>query len=191
VKVTDSANKYARALFQASSTAGNRQATLKSLMSFLETISTHGEMARFLAHPSIAPRDKIGLLQDLGPDVLNSTALLFCAHLIRTRRYRLLQGSVAAFEHLVLTEMGLCPVFIWSPCPVPDHHIETLRHRLRNRFNLEPLITTLHDHTLLGGIRLTVGDLEIDGSVSRLLCHLSRHLTKSHHLVFDHEMEES
>jgi F-type H+-transporting ATPase subunit delta len=64
------------------------------------------------------------------------------------------------------------PVQVWTAVPLDDNEKHKLAASVRQRFHLEPLLQTHVDAALLGGLKVRVGDVQIDATVRTRLDNL-------------------
>ena len=82
----------------------------------------------------------------------------------------------AAFDEMVHDAWGRVEVDAWTATPLDPASKETLGNRLHEILGKEPVLHTWTDPSLIGGIRIRIGDRLIDGSVAARLKQLERGL---------------
>lgn len=70
----------------------------------------------------------------------------------------------AAFDELVQERFGKVEVDVFTRLPIPEDQLNLLKQRLQSALQREPVIYAYTDETMLGGIRIRVGDKLVDAS---------------------------
>jgi F-type H+-transporting ATPase subunit delta len=87
-------------------------------------------------------------------------------------RLALLRSIRAAFHELYNKRARRVKVQVYSAVPLSDEQRARLEAGVRQRFGLEPILVTHVDPRLLGGLRVRVGDTQIDATVRARLDNL-------------------
>ena len=85
----------------------------------------------------------------------------------------------AAFDEMVQAAFGKVEVYVYTRMPIPEDPLNQLRARLRATLGREPVVYAYTDESLLGGIRLRVGDKLVDASYRTRLRMLQEQLTEN------------
>ena len=96
--------------------------------------------------------------------------------LIRKRREALLGPIVAEYEKLALADTGREPLEITSARRLPPAELEQLVARLGRIYGKRFEVKQTVDPALLGGVRITMGDRRIDGTIAGRLDEFAREL---------------
>ena len=89
----------------------------------------------------------------------------------------MLPDIVRAYDALERTERRAAPLTVTSARPLPQTALAALAARLGRLYGTTFDVTPLVDPALIGGIRLTMGDKRIDGTIAGRLDHLARLLS--------------
>ncbi|RMH28096.1 MAG: ATP synthase F1 subunit delta [Planctomycetota bacterium] len=173
------ARVYARSLFEVAEARGGRGA-IEETMDELEAISELARQdrgfAEFLSSAIIpAPRRAASLRAILGGRVSDPT-LNFLLVLNEKGRLGRFESIVSAFDELVQERFGRVEVDVWTAAPIDAALRDRLAGRLRDILKREPVVHAYTDPSMIGGIRLQVGDQMIDGSVATRLRRLGERL---------------
>ena len=174
------AKVYADSLLQLAQQAGGMQkaeAIGEELAALDAAISGEAKFGELLRSPMI-DRDRRGealrkVLGDWASDLLLRTVL------VMNRRGR--AASVAnlstAYRDLFDEVAGRVSVTVFTPGETIDADLETLvRDRVKQAFGLDASIESQQDETMIGGIKLRIGDRLVDGSVATRLRRLRQSL---------------
>jgi F-type H+-transporting ATPase subunit delta len=74
-----------------------------------------------------------------------------------------------AFDQMVQEQFGRVEVDVYTRFPMPADQLERLRGTLRTALSREPIIYTYTDPSMIGGLRVRVGDRLVDASFSTRL----------------------
>jgi F-type H+-transporting ATPase subunit delta len=169
------ARRYATAIFNLARDAGAIDAVGRDLRTAHESIYGNDDVRRFYLSPVFGRKKKEDVMAlafaSLGTIALHSVLLL-----VRKRREALLTPIVREYEKLALAYAKKEPLEIVSARPLAPQELDDIVARLAKAYNHAFDVTERTDPTLLGGIRITMGDRRIDGSLSGRLDELAREL---------------
>jgi F-type H+-transporting ATPase subunit delta len=170
------ARRYATAIFLLARDAGKLEPIERDLRGIADAIEARPEVRRFFVSPVVNRAEKAALLERTFCAKVDRIALNSLLLLVRKRREALLGPIVAAYEKLVLAERNREPLDIVSARPLAEGELEQMVARLSRVYDKQFKVSTSVDTTLLGGVRLAMGDRYIDGSISGRLDDLAREL---------------
>lgn len=161
------ARPYAEALFRVAQ-AGKESFSLAAwaeLVSELAQIGTHPEVQAFARNPRASAGDVVAAITALVKAPLNTEAKNFLAMLVDNGRITLLPEIGAQFQLLKNSEEGAADAAISSAFELSAAQVAELVATLEKKFSrkLTPAVTV--DPSLIGGVRVVVGDEVLDTSV--------------------------
>ncbi|WGG50430.1 F0F1 ATP synthase subunit delta [Rugamonas sp. DEMB1] len=161
------ARPYAEALFRVAQ-AGKESFNLAAwseLVSELAQIGSHPEVQAFARNPKASESDVASAILALVKSPLNAEANNFLAMLIENGRISLLPEIGAQFHALKNSVEGAADADISSAFELSAAQVAELVATLEKKFSrkLKPAVTV--DPTLIGGVRVVVGDEVLDTSV--------------------------
>ncbi|PAV31357.1 F0F1 ATP synthase subunit delta [Virgibacillus profundi] len=168
------AKRYAEALFQ----LGNEKATLDQMVDDFQVVKevfqANKKLNTFLKHPRINNTKKKQFLdevfQGLDPDVITTLKLLVDRH-----RTDIIPSMVDHFNQFVNDAKGIAEVTVYSVRKLSNPERSHLVASFVKRFNKSTFeINNVIDPTLIGGVKIRVGNTIIDGSISRKLQRIER-----------------
>lgn len=176
------AQVYAKSLFELAQEAGGHE-KIEEVNDELEQICElmRGDKAfrEFLASPVIEEGKRQGSLQRVFSDRVTDLTLRFLLVLNERKRLGHLESIADAFSHLVQDAFGRVEVDVFTASPLEPNQREQLAQRVREAIGREPVLHPYTDPSLIGGIRLRIGDQLIDGSVRTSLRRLRQTLLTS------------
>jgi len=170
------ARRYATAIFALAKSADSIPAIGRDLEVAAQAIYRTDDVRRFYLSPVFGRKKKEALLLDAFAGKIDVTALHSLLLLVRKRREPLLQPIVREYKKLALAAAGKEPLEIVSARPLAPAELDQIVTRLSRSYARSFEITQRTDPSLLGGVRITMGDRRIDGSLAGRLEELSREL---------------
>lgn len=161
------ARPYAEALFRVAQ-AGKESFSLAAwaeLVSELAQIGTHPEVQAFARNPKVNAGDVVAAITALVKAPLNTEAKNFLVMLVDNGRITLLPEIGAQFQLLKNSVEGAADAAISSAFELSAAQVAELVATLEKKFSrkLTPAVTV--DPSLIGGVRVVVGDEVLDTSV--------------------------
>ena len=159
------ARPYAEALF---SVAGKDAAGLdvwSGLLAKLSQLIELDDVRAALADPRLNDAQRLDVLTGLAQETLSPTARNFIELLISNDRVLVLPQIAEQFEELKNRQAGTALAEIASAFPLNDAQIQELVAGLEKKFNLKLNPVVKVDASLIGGVRVQVGDQVLDTSV--------------------------
>ena len=170
------ARRYATAIFNLAKAANDVDAIGRDLATASQAIYGSDDVRRFYLSPVFGRKKKEDVLLGVFDGKLSDIALHALLLLVRKRREALLPPIVAEYEKLALANAGKDPLEIVSARELTPSELSGIVVRLSRRYGKTFDVTQRTDPALLGGMRITMGDRRIDGSLAGRLEELSREL---------------
>ena len=157
------ARPYAEALFRVA-LQGN-MAAWSELVSELAQVGANPDVQAFAANPNVTARDLVATLTSLVKSPMTPEASNFLQMLAENGRIALLPQIGAQFQVLKNAQAGAADAEIASAFALTDEQLAQLVGTLEKKFGrkLNPQVTV--DPSLIGGVRVLVGDEVLDTSV--------------------------
>ena len=157
------ARPYAEALFRVAK-QGN-MAAWSEVVSELAQIGSHPDVLAFAANPNVVAADVASALVSLLKSPATAEVNNFVTMLVENGRVVLLPEIAAQFEVLKNADMGAADAVIASAFEISAQQVADLVASLEKKFGrkLNPTVTV--DPSLIGGVRVVVGDEVLDTSV--------------------------
>jgi len=159
------ARRYATAVFQLAQEAGKVQPVQHDLHTFVEALDRDETVRRFFRSPVVDRKEKETIVAQafakLDPIALHTVLLL-----IRKRRESLAETIVEQFDVLEREARGAQELRVVSARPLAQNELDTLVQRLSAAYRTKFDVTQSVDPSLIGGIRISMGDRLIDGTIA-------------------------
>ena len=158
------ARPYAEAVFRLAD-AGGSLAAWSGTLGTLAQLTAHPQMQECLATYDLSSTQLSELFLSLCPADLSAEAKKFIALLIEYDRLTLLPEICAQFETLKNEREGVVEAQVSSAFELDGVQLAGLVAELEKRFKrkIQPQVSI--DPSLIGGVRVVIGDEVIDGSV--------------------------
>lgn len=157
------ARPYAEALFRVAQTGD--MAAWSAATSELGQIGANPDVQAFASNPKVTAAQLADAIASLVKSPLNAEAKNFIAMLAENGRINLLPEIAAQFAALKNANEGAADATIFSAFEISGDQLAQLVATLEKKFGrkLNPTVTV--DESLIGGVRVVVGDEVLDTSV--------------------------
>ena len=157
------ARPYAAALFQSSTAADGAQ--LASQLDALAGIAGDAGLRQFASDPKITDEQVYTLVSGIAGNDLSPKLKNLLNVVIDNGRLAVLPEIASQFRTLVNDRGGVADAHIVSAFPLDAAQQASLAKVLEKRFGRQLKISVTVDSSLIGGVRVTVGDEVLDTSV--------------------------
>lgn len=168
------ARRYADAVFQLA--AQDSQRIGRDLHVLRDAIYDDPSVMRFFMSPVVDRKEKERSILAAFSGRVHEIALHTVLLLVRKRREQLLSEIVAQYDALQMTARGAEPLTVTSARPLSGEQLREIIGRLERLYGKKFEVEQRVDASLIGGVRILMGDRRIDGSVEGRLQDLSRTL---------------
>lgn len=157
------ARPYAEALFRVAK-SGNLPAW-SDLVSEMAQVAAHPDVKALAHNPNVTDQQIADTFLAVLKSPLNAEAKNFIGMLVENGRVSLLPEIGEQFHVLKNAQEGAADAEIFSAFPLSDAQVKELVSTLEKKFGrkLNPSVTV--DSSLIGGVRVVVGDEVLDTSV--------------------------
>jgi F-type H+-transporting ATPase subunit delta len=163
---------YAAAIYDLAFESWTRQLTHVQ-----QALNRDAALRTALGDPNKSSQDKLLLLSQAVPEGLSAEVRKFLGTLLEGGQLGQLDAIMAEFDRLVRRRPEHKTALITSAVALTEAEKESLRVRLADRYGPDLEIQYRVDASLIGGVRLRVGDQVIDGTVAGKLAALREHLS--------------
>jgi F-type H+-transporting ATPase subunit delta len=170
------ARRYAQAVFGLAGEAGKVAEVGRDLRAAWSAMQADENVVRFFYAPVIERAQKQKALLGAFSGKIEPIALHTLLLLVKKRRERLLPEILRQYANLERDARGAEPLVVSSARKLPRHELESLIERLSKTYGKKFELEERIDPSLLGGVRIRMGDVVIDGTVAGKLEELSRSL---------------
>lgn len=172
---------YAKSIFELANEAGG-QSTVEDILGQLEDIL---ELARsdkqfneFLSSRVLKQSDRKNSLDAMFRGKVHDLTLKTLLVLNQKGRLSHLVPIVSALDEIVQREMGRVEVDLYTAQSIDQDELEKIKAQLNESLGRETIVHPYTDPSMIGGVRLQIGDKLIDASVQTRLRKMRDQLTE-------------
>ena len=173
----DTAN-YGKALYQLAAENANAEQVLEELELVREALSRTPAYTTLLDTPAVSTEEKLALLREafgkMDPMLVNFLSILCEKHSI----YQF-PACAAAYAECYDEANGIVRATAITAMPMQERQCEALRKKLASITGRTIVLTNRIDPTLIGGITLRYGGVQLDDSIQSRLEGLRRSLRET------------
>ncbi|MCS7224497.1 MAG: ATP synthase F1 subunit delta [Armatimonadetes bacterium] len=166
------ARRYAAALLEAAVKAGQLDQVEKELEEWERLVTDQPAIGRFLSHPGQPAGRKIQFLRQRLGGRVSSITLNFLITLVRRGRSDALPHIRMTFQDLVREWRKEAVALVISAVPLTEQERKMTLERLTTLTGKRIILNESVDPSVLGGLRIVVGDKLIDLTVRAHLNHI-------------------
>jgi F-type H+-transporting ATPase subunit delta len=160
------ARPYAEALFKSSQGDLNGAA---QWLDALGAVADNAQLLQFAGNPKVTDQQVFEVVEDVAKAQLPGNAKNFLRMVIENGRLAALPEIAVQFRALKNAQTGSSDAVVYSAFPIPADTLGDVAIALEKRFGRKLNVTVAEDPSLIGGIRVVVGDEVLDTSVKARL----------------------
>ena len=164
------ARPYADALFKAATAgAGVDLGSTAAWVDELAAIAANPQLRQLADNPKVTADQVFAVFTGVARTALPDTAKNFLRTVIENGRVNALPEVAAQFRALVNSRNGSSDAVVYSAFPMDEAALAAVSESLQKRFGRKLNLSVQLDESLIGGIRVVVGDEVLDTSVKARL----------------------
>jgi F-type H+-transporting ATPase subunit delta len=167
------ARPYAEALFKSSSAAGaSGSADLGATSQWLDALAAvagNAQLLRFADNPRVVAQQVFDVVSDVARVQLPAAGQNFLRTVIDNGRLAALPEIARQFRDMKNAQSGSSDAVVHSAFPIAADQLGRVAQVLEKRFGRKLNLSVQEDPSLIGGIRVVVGDEVLDTSVKARL----------------------
>ena len=170
------ARRYATAIFGLAAEAGAIERVRTDLHGFVDALRQDDEVRRFFVAPIVDRDEKADVIAQSFSG-LSDFALHAILLLIHKRREGLIEEIVRQYDRLEREARGAQTLRVTTARKLAPAELDALVAKLSTAYHTPFDVTQTVDPELIGGVRITMNDKRIDGTVAGRLDDLARMLS--------------
>lgn len=156
--------RYAQALMELSE--NDAESTRQELEDFVSIYNTDKEFSSFLLDPRIKADIKQAAIRNIFTDKLSRNMVNFILLLIDKQRIKNVPEIYEQLVHLINKLLNILDMKIITAEPLKEEQLFSIKEKFRNKYNASGVKTTeIVDASIIGGIKVIIGDKVYDGSI--------------------------
>ncbi len=176
------AQVYAKSLYELAEDAGGREKIVEvgqEIEQLCELARSDKAFGEFLASPIINKGERSRSLRHIFDGNITDLTLRFLLVLNGRGRLGHLAAIEEAYDQLMHEAFGRVEVDLYTAAPLDGQELESIKERIRKALGKDPVLYAYTQPSMIGGVKLRIGDQLIDGSVSNRLRRLRQTLKTS------------
>lgn len=177
MKISSTAKRYGRALFELAQKKGQVNEILSELKTFVSIIEENHDLLLVLKQPYGSRHEN--LLKELIKGKFSELSYHFILLLLKNNRLLLLQQIVNDYQIRVDELNNLKQAVVISAVPISEQIFQELKNQLKNFFRSDVRIENKVDPSILGGIIIRIDGKVFNASIQDKFKKMKIYLTKN------------
>jgi len=178
------ADIYARALFELAQEHDAIAEVADELAGLCDLLKAEPDLAALFAHRTIVAERRAASLDTIFEGRISDLTLRFLQVLNANGRLGLLEQVAGSFDQMIKHAHGEVDVEVHSARQLDDAQLSQVGEKIGQAIGKKVLVEPHVDQSLIGGLRIRIGDKLIDASVRNKLKRIQDQLTqRGHELV--------
>ena len=169
--------RYAEAAFELATRDKAVDAWQRDL-AFAAELARDERVARAADSPAVPVAERRKLVRRLLASRVSPFALNLALLVAERGRFAVLPDVSVEYDALVRKSRGIIAATVTTPTPLSKQELAAVKTRVEQLAGAHVELSTATDPSLLGGLRVRIGDLQIDASVSGRLERLRARLVQ-------------
>jgi len=170
------AKRYAKAMFEIARERGAVSEIEEQLRGIAEAIENDADIRKFLSFPNIESQRKAEAIRQALGGKLSDEVLQLITLLIKRGRQDDIPGVYEAYTRIAGESTGEARAVVYTALPLGEAELASIVERFGKITGKKIRAEQQVDRSLLGGIRVRIGDRLYDGSLSGKLARLEKAL---------------
>ncbi|MCM3040981.1 F0F1 ATP synthase subunit delta [Paenibacillus motobuensis] len=167
------ARRYAKALYEIALQDGRTVEVEQELQTLVSALNDES-VQKFLLSPNISRSEKWNVLEGVLGDKLSKPVVSMARLLVERERTDVLLDILDAYVKITGEALGLADAIVYTAHPLTDEEQRAIESEFGAMLNKKIRVQSHIDKELLGGIKVRIGDVIYDGSLSGKLERLEK-----------------
>lgn len=170
IQTSETAQRYARALFDLAQEKGELAAVHKDFKAFADLVKSSADLRKLLDSPAFTREAKVGALSEVAKKAgFSGLFVKFLGAMATNGRARDILGAEVAFDQLYAKQRGVQRAVVRTAKEMTGAEKTRIESLLAKLVGGEVELTSEVDPSLIGGIQLRLGSKLVDASVAKKL----------------------
>lgn len=173
------AKTYSEALFELAIEEDIIDSLYEEVLQVTEALGENPELKSLMVHPKVSRDEKITVIEEIFKGRISNVLCGFLVRIVAADRYEMLDETLDSFISRVKEYKKIGIAYVETPIELDPDKKQLVEQKLLD--TTEYTSMEMHysvDPSLIGGMRIRIGDKVVDSSVSTKLMQLSRQLHK-------------
>jgi len=167
---TETANRYALALFELANENSELDVVEKDIQDLLQIYNSSSDLKNFIKNPTQSQFNQLKVIQELSSKMnLSKVVNNFLSILVTKRRIFFLNNIFQNFLILVSKKRGELKASLVSSKNLSDDELQNLNKELSQTIGTSIKFDYKVDESLIGGLQMQIGSLMVDTSIKNKL----------------------
>ncbi len=167
---TETANRYALALFELANENSELDIVEKNIQDLLQIYNSSSDLKNFIKNPTQSQFNQLKVIQELSSKMnLLKVVNNFLSILVTKRRIFFLNNIFQNFLILVSKKRGELKASLVSSKNLSDDELQNLNKELSQTIGTSITFDYKVDESLIGGLQMQIGSLMVDTSIKNKL----------------------
>jgi F-type H+-transporting ATPase subunit delta len=173
------AKRYAKALFELAKEQNKIAQVEDELKLIVTVLKENSDFHKLIKHPSIGADSKTALVKNIFESQLSEITLNTLLLLLDKGREDLLEPLLGYFVTIASEALGQAQATVYTPAALSESELGHIAVTFSKLTGKQIRVESVLDKSLLGGIKVRIGDRLYDGSLSGKLERLKNTLNQS------------
>lgn len=170
---------YSEILFDLAKEENLLEAIGDELKEIAGIFSQNADYMNFLTSPQIDKEEKIKTVDAIFDGKINKLTSNFLKVLVSNGRISHIESIARYFKTLMREYLGIAYVEAVTATPMSEEQKNSLIEKLENKLNKKIELNNIVNESIIGGMKILVGEKSIDASVKTRLSELQLQLSKN------------
>ena len=167
---SETANRYALALYELAKENSELEVVEKNINELLAVYNSSGDLKNFIKNPTESQSSQLKILNKISVEInLSKIIKNFLSILVTKRRIFFLNTIFLNFLSLVSKKRGELKASLISSKKLTNEELKNLNTELSQAIGTTVAFNYKVDETLIGGLKMQIGSLMIDTSIKNQL----------------------
>lgn len=171
---TVAAKRYARALFEVAAQQQKGLEVEEELRAVVHAIEGDADIQKFIATPNVPQSVKMNVIRQALAGKVSQPVLNTIELLLDRGRAEMFAELLNSYVKIQGASLGLADATVYSTYPLSDQEKEQVASEFGQLAHQKIRVTNVVDESLLGGLKVVIGDKLYDGSIAGKLERLEK-----------------
>ena len=158
--------RYAAALYNVAVQQGDVREVSKRLTYIRDVLKAVPVFGQLLLTHRVSSADKLSILKKVLEKSVSELEIDIISHLLDDGHFMLFNAVVKRFEYLVESDSNMVQIQLTTAHKISEEEVQTFSDRIEAQLSKSVSMHRELDPSLIGGVKLRVGNTLIDSSIS-------------------------